>query len=92
MTVVATRSITLDGVGSAPDQTEQRPFGDVPEGVLHSWMQDGSPESARAMEAILGAGAYIMGRSMFGPVRGEWSGDWRGWWGPNPPYPLITPL
>jgi dihydrofolate reductase len=31
-------------------------------------------------------GAYVMGRNMFGPIRGEWSGDWRGWWGDDPPY------
>ena len=38
------------------------------------------------LDAILAARAYIMGRNMFGPVRGEWTGDWRGWWGPEPPY------
>ena len=31
-------------------------------------------------------GAHIMGRNMFGPIRGEWEGDWRGWWGDEPPY------
>ena len=31
-------------------------------------------------------GAYVMGRNMFGPIRGEWDEDWRGWWGPEPPY------
>jgi dihydrofolate reductase len=31
-------------------------------------------------------GAYVMGRNMFGPVRGEWDSDWRGWWGDEPPY------
>jgi dihydrofolate reductase len=31
-------------------------------------------------------GAYIMGRNMFGPVRGDWDRDWRGWWGDEPPY------
>jgi dihydrofolate reductase len=31
-------------------------------------------------------GAYIMGRNMFGPIRGPWEGDWRGWWGDEPPY------
>jgi dihydrofolate reductase len=31
-------------------------------------------------------GAYIMGRNMFGPIRGSWDGDWRGWWGDEPPY------
>jgi dihydrofolate reductase len=31
-------------------------------------------------------GAYVMGRNMFGPIRGEWDEDWDGWWGPEPPY------
>jgi dihydrofolate reductase len=31
-------------------------------------------------------GAYVMGRNMFGPIRGPWEGDWRGWWGDEPPY------
>jgi dihydrofolate reductase len=31
-------------------------------------------------------GAYVMGRNMFGPIRGAWEGDWRGWWGNEPPY------
>ncbi len=38
------------------------------------------------IDAIVAAKAYIMGRNMFGPVRGEWTRDWRGWWGPEPPY------
>jgi len=84
--VVCTMSISIDGYGTGPNQTEERPFGDIPEDILHRWMVDTQEESPREMEAILGAGAYVMGRNMFGPVRGEWTGDWRGWWGPNPPY------
>ncbi len=38
------------------------------------------------VDAVLGAGAYIMGRNMFGPGRGEWDLDWKGWWQPEPPY------
>jgi dihydrofolate reductase len=86
MTVVATMSISLDNVGTGLHQTEERPFGDVPEGALHRWMFDTPEENQAEIDAILGAGAYIMGRNMFGPVRGEWDRDWRGWWGPNPPY------
>lgn len=85
-TVVATMSISLDNVGSGHNQTEERPFGDVPENALHRWMFETPEENRAEMEAIVGAGAYIMGRNMFGPVRGEWDRDWRGWWGPNPPY------
>ena len=45
------------------------------------------PEANKAeREAIIEAGAYIMGRNMFGPGRGEWDLDWHGWWGDDPPY------
>ena len=37
-------------------------------------------------ELLKPRGAYIMGRNMFGPIRGEWDHDWRGWWGDEPPY------
>jgi dihydrofolate reductase len=37
-------------------------------------------------ELLRPMGAYVMGRNMFGPIRGEWAGDWRGWWGDEPPY------
>ena len=84
--VIATMSLTLDGVGAGRNQTQDRPFGDVAEHALHRWMNETPEESLAEMDAIVSAGAYIMGRNMFGPVRGEWSGDWRGWWGPNPPY------
>jgi dihydrofolate reductase len=84
--VIATMSISLDGVGAGHNQTEERPFGDVPENALHRWMFEAPDENRPEIEAILGAGAYVMGRNMFGPVRGEWDRDWRGWWGPNPPY------
>ncbi|MBW9095406.1 dihydrofolate reductase family protein [Microbacterium jejuense] len=84
--VVATMSISLDGIGSGHHQTEERPFGDVPEGALHRWMFETPDENRAEIDAIVAAGAFIMGRNMFGPVRGEWDRDWRGWWGPNPPY------
>jgi dihydrofolate reductase len=39
----------------------------------------------------VGFGAFILGRNMFGPIRGEWPDDaWKGWWGPNPPYHAPT--
>jgi dihydrofolate reductase len=37
-------------------------------------------------EMLSGKGTYVMGRNMFGPIRGEWDADWRGWWGDEPPY------
>lgn len=84
--VIATMSISLDGVGAGIHQTEERPFGEVPEGALHRWMFEAPDENRAEIDAIVDAGAFIMGRHMFGPVRGEWDRDWRGWWGPNPPY------
>lgn len=84
--VIATMSISVDGIGSGHNQTEERPFGDIPVGVLHRWMIETPDENRAEMDAIVSAGAYIMGRNMFGPVRGEWTGDWRGWWGEDPPY------
>ena len=49
-------------------------------------MFEQSEENAPEIAAICSAGAYIMGRNMFGPDRGEWDLGWRGWWGDDPPY------
>ena len=49
-------------------------------------MFEASEENKAEVDAIVDSGATIMGRNMFGPVRDEWDRDWRGWWGPNPPY------
>lgn len=79
-------SLSLDGVGAGDNQTLERPFGDIPPGILHRWMFETPDENSAEQDAIVSAGAYVMGRHMFGPIRGEWSGDWRGWWGEEPPY------
>ena len=52
--------------------------------VLHAWFDD--DENSAELAGILAAGAFIMGRNMFGPIRGEWDTDWKGWWGDDPPY------
>jgi dihydrofolate reductase len=49
-------------------------------------MFDTPDENKAEVEQITSAGAYVMGRNMFGPVRGEWDLDWRGWWGDDPHY------
>ena len=85
-TVIATMSISLDGIGSGHNQTEERPFGDAPNELLHQWMFETPDENREEIDAIVDAGAFIMGRNMFGPVRGEWDEGWRGWWGDDPPY------
>src|SRR4051794_31407888 len=83
-------SISVDGFVAGPDQSDQNPLG-VGGRELHLWhIEDENLKDpvARAMADHLMApkGAYVMGRNMFGPIRGEWEGDWRGWWGDEPPY------
>ncbi|GAB1510913.1 dihydrofolate reductase family protein [Actinophytocola sp. KF-1] len=83
-------TITLDGYAAGHNQSEQRPFGD--DGgdgwgdKLHAWFAEGPEEHPAEFERMMTAKAFIMGRNMFGPVRGEWDRDWTGWWGDNPPY------
>ena len=87
--VTAHFTMSLDGFMAGPDQTE-----DVPLGVggedLHRWMFEEprhEVDDEVAARILAPRGAYVMGRNMFGPVRGEWGDrDWRGWWGDEPPY------
>ena len=97
---VASFTISLDGYGAGPDQSLENPLGAGGE-ELHGWLvatrtfarlsrkEGGSTGldddfAARGFENV---GAWIMGRNMFGPVRGPWPDEsWRGWWGTNPPY------
>jgi dihydrofolate reductase len=93
-------SISLDGYGAGPDQGLENPMGLRAEG-LHRWLrgtrtfhamlgkEGGSTgvDEGFASRAMDGLGAWILGRNMFGPVRGEWPDDnWKGWWGDTPPY------
>jgi dihydrofolate reductase len=84
--IVCDISISADGFSAGNNQTEQHPFGDADESILHAWMFDTPEENRAELDAITDAKAFIMGRNMFGPIRGEWSGDWNGWWGPEPPF------
>jgi dihydrofolate reductase len=98
---VSAFTISLDGYGAGPGQNLKNPLGRGGE-AMHEWffptrtfqrMHSGQEEgttgiddqfAARGFENI---GAWIMGRNMFGPVRGTWPDQsWRGWWGENPPY------
>jgi dihydrofolate reductase len=82
-------TISLDGYAAGHNQSEDRPFGD--DGgdgwgsKLHAWMED-ADERQLQMDKLAETKAFIMGRNMFGPVRGEWDRQWNGWWGDNPPY------
>lgn len=84
--VTADMAVSLDLVGSGHDQSLEHPFGPAIGQRLHTWMFDRADDHRDEIEAILQARAYIMGRHMFGPDRGEWDLDWQGWWGPEPPY------
>jgi dihydrofolate reductase len=92
-------SISLDGFVAGPNQSFDNPIGEG--GMrLHQWAfatdtwqrQHGSEAGDRTADSLVaeevaqGIGAYIMGRNMFGPGRGAWDLDWRGWWGEDPPY------
>ena len=93
-------SVSLDGYGAGPDQSIDHPLGIGGE-QLHKWMfgtrtfnqlfggGNGSTgiDDAFARRGFDGIGAWILGRNMFGPVRGPWPDEsWKGWWGDNPPY------
>lgn len=80
-------SISVDGFVAGPDQSMDNPLG-IGGMRLHQWHFDPMDEIDIPWRDNLLApkGAYIMGRNMFGPIRGDWIGDWRGWWGDEPPY------
>jgi len=93
-------SLSLDGYGAGPEQSRENPLGRGGTAV-HEWIfatrtwkklvgQNGGETGvdddfmAQGFENV---GAWIMGRNMFGPIRGEWPDEsWRGWWGENPPF------
>ncbi len=98
--VVRSFAVSLDGYGAGPDQSLDNPLG-INGMRLHEWAlatrtfcqmfgREGGETGidddfvARGFENV---GAWILGRNMFGPVRGPWPDDtWKGWWGDNPPY------
>ena len=88
--VVCDITVTADGYSAGLNQTEQRPFGDDGgDGFgngLHAWMFETPDENRAEIDQIVAARAFIMGRNMFGPVRGEWDRQWNGWWGDSPPF------
>jgi dihydrofolate reductase len=88
--VVCDITVSADGYSAGLNQTEQRPFGD--DGgdgwgdKLHAWYTETAEENRAVIDQMTTAKAFIMGRNMFGPVRGEWDRTWDGWWGDDPPY------
>jgi dihydrofolate reductase len=101
---VAGFSVSIDGFGAGIEQSLTQPLGK--DGAdLMQWIfptryffamqgKEGGTtgvDNRFAQRAMDGFGAFILGRNMFGPVRGEWPDDqWKGWWGTNPPYHAPT--
>jgi dihydrofolate reductase len=93
-------SVSADGYAAGPNQGEEHPLGEGGEG-LHEWVvklaawrdshgREGGEVNASSEvfeEAVADTGAVVMGRNMFGPVRGPWTEPlWNGWWGEEPPF------
>lgn len=94
-------AVSIDGYGAGPRQSLEDPLG-VGGKSLHEWffptrtfkaMHGGGEGGSTGVDddfarrSFDNTGAWILGRNMFGPVRGPWRDDeWKGWWGPNPPY------
>src|SRR6185503_17727591 len=85
-------TISLDGYGAGPNQDVSNPLG-VGGTDLHQWLlptrtfQRALFDEDFASRGFQNVGAWILGRNMFGPVRGPWPDmNWKGWWGDNPPY------
>ncbi|NZA25566.1 dihydrofolate reductase family protein [Luteimonas sp. SJ-92] len=79
-------SISADGFSAGLNQTQERPFGAGDTSMLHAWMFETPEENRAELDQIAAPRAFVMGRNMFGPVRGAWNDEWKGWWGPDPPY------
>ncbi len=101
---VASFSISADGFGAGPDQSLENPLG-VGGPELHQWFyptktfqqnvlgkSNGTTgvDNEFAEKGFENIGAWILGRNMFSPYRGEPNPDWKGWWGENPPYHVPT--
>jgi dihydrofolate reductase len=99
--VVRSFAVSIDGYGAGPSQDLQNPLGvngpDLMEWFFHTrvWREmHGEPAGGEtgvdnevAQRGFTGIGAWILGRNMFGPVRGPWPDyEWKGWWGDEPPY------
>ncbi len=93
-------TVSVDGFGAGPGQTREQPLGRGGE-ALHGWLiatrtfarmvgKDGGDtgiDESFAARGFDNIGAWILGRNMFGPVRGPWPDEsWKGWWGDTPPY------
>ena len=103
---VANFAVSIDGYSSAPNQTLEEPFGPggirerlmgwfFPTATFRKMIGKSDGETGIdndfSIKSMTQMGAWILGRNMFGPIRGPWPNDeWKGWWGPNPPYHVPT--
>ena len=102
--IVHSFTISLDGYGAGPNQSKETSLGEGGE-ELHEWLvgtrffkkmtsREGGTtgiDNDFAERGMANIGAFILGRNMFGPIRGPWPDEsWRGWWGKNPPYHTPT--
>lgn len=98
--IVSSFSISIDGYGAGPNQSLENPLGIGGES-LHDWIvatrtfqqisgnEGGTTgeDDAFVARGFYNVGAWILGRNMFGPIRGSWpDNSWKGWWGEAPPY------
>ncbi len=86
--VTANVMVSLDGYAAGPDHTQtlENPFGDCDFEMFARWRFADAEANAAEIESAVGADAYVMGRNMFTPRRGEHDPEWTGWWGDEPPY------
>ena len=102
---VAGFGVSLDGFAAGPDQSLAHPLGKSGQDIFQWFFptrtframhgEDGGgdtgPDDVFAQRSMAGFGAFILGRNMFGPIRGAWPDDaWKGWWGDDPPYHAPT--
>jgi len=97
-------AVSLDGFAAGPHQSLEHPLGVRGLEIFDPFIQtrvwrsmnhleggETGVDNEMAEKSFAGVGAYILGRNMFGPVRGPWPDEnWRGWWGENPPYHVPT--
>ena len=101
---VAGVEVSINGFGAGPEQSLQDPLGKrgtelhncffgtkTFQAMLGEGGGSDSVDNTFARRSMNGFRAFILGRNMFGPARGEWPDDnWKGWWGENPPYHAPT--
>lgn len=101
---IAGFNVSMDGYSAGPNQSLENPLGEHGPSIFQWFFPtrmfcemvgkeggETGPDNDFAYRAMDGFGAFIIGRNMFGPIRGEWPDDeWKGWWGDNPPYHAPT--